>query len=193
MYVNPYRTKPSLINFPFLIPSPPSESLARVRLEQRINKSALLHVGNSTGRSERTDAPCRMCANARRRNLKTGIIEGTHLKVHLVQARRIEFSYRNIDTVFRARPKRTSKTRRYFYTKIRSSTLGSAPTSKSANTEIHGANHASHTRMHAAAAAARTAAAACMHACVAACVIDTVYLCIYADGGIVPGARSIKN
>ena len=32
--------------------------------------------------------------------LKTGIIEGTHLKVHLGQAWRIEFSYRNIVVVW---------------------------------------------------------------------------------------------
>jgi hypothetical protein len=30
-------------------------------------------------------------------HIKTGIIEGTHLKVHLGQAWRIEFSYGNID------------------------------------------------------------------------------------------------
>jgi hypothetical protein len=30
-------------------------------------------------------------------DIKTGIIEGTHLKVHLGQAWRIEFSYGNID------------------------------------------------------------------------------------------------
>ena len=35
-------------------------------------------------------------------DIKTGIIEGTHLKVHLGQAWRIEFSYGNIDLFWRS-------------------------------------------------------------------------------------------
>jgi hypothetical protein len=64
----------------------------------------------------------------------------------------------------RARPRRTSKTRRYFYTKIRFSTPGSSPASKSANTEIHSVDHAgNHARMHARSSCCSCCCSSSMH------------------------------